>query len=1132
MSKRYLFSTLATVAVASGAMAVSPVFAPKSVLSEGRWVKVAIGKSGVYEISYDELSQMGFSNPARVSLYGRGGRMQPVSFVSADSKVEYEDDLQPVSIMHRGGKIYFYGEGTDNFSFYSSPNNYDTTKGYYVNNGRNIYSDQGYYFLTDSRTSPLLIQDTQVNDAMRPGAYPVSEGVGLVWHELDLQQNDSNTGQLFWGEDMSVTAYNEVNTKTYPVNLPDLKGDKGVMECIYYCERGLEGDNAWVTYGMTGGEIIGQMNVKDFGTLAYSPQGPSISEVSLPSGSGEVYVAAMSQTDGIARLDYWTLTYPKGIPTLRLADGSHIAQDMITLPEYYKGDVLRFSVQDAPGRVMLDISDPRHPINIPVSLSGTDGEAYLQVTKSHPSLMVFDTAKSQLRISGYSDAGAVVTNQNLHALQGEQYDFAIITLPWLMEQAEALADVHRTEDGMKVAVASAIDIYNEFSGGVPDPMAYRAFAKMLYSSSEGRLKNLLLMGPIYSDIRGMAVDRDMTQGLIGYQSEYISQEKGAFNVNDFYGMMADYIPTPFLNPEKEVVHLGVGVLPCYFASEANLYVEKLRRFYEYQREGNAFSANRRLNIGCPGNNHTHDIQATNLTGYSETLTPGLLSTNIVINAYGNESARLKTMEALNRGSQLVTYFGHGSPDRLTMSLDYFNFSHVSDLRNSTLPVMCFAGCLLSNCDRGQRGLGEALVLDTQYGLIGAVLATRDTWSNQNEEFIRTFHRSMSRTAGSINNPLVNRSRTLGEIFATTKTCSTYSNELAYLIVGDPAITVPTVLRTMGNADVPSEITLGQDQAITISGDVKYSNGSIDSDFNGTVVARILEPPVTIRSADIVPVTPAETKTIDVIYADTQITMNSASVKDGHFTVSIPVNGELAPFAGQDVTLNISAYDPATKVVMGWTGNVTVGGNPEDITVSSDDRAPVIESMAFDQASGILSVIASDDVALNLSQYGVNPGMRLHLDGSYNRAAAQSAVIPLGEGLSRVKRDIPIGTLSHGSHVARVEITDAAGNIAVSELQFEVGAVTGRFNLVMAEDALTDKATFSLHGLTPAEARFTVVDTAGRTVYSADITESEFVWDGLDYNGARVAPGRYKAYVIETGSHQSKGHSDTIDVPVI
>ena len=45
-------------------------FQSQSVLAKGKWVKVKTAKSGIHEISYEKLREMGFSNPAQVSVYG------------------------------------------------------------------------------------------------------------------------------------------------------------------------------------------------------------------------------------------------------------------------------------------------------------------------------------------------------------------------------------------------------------------------------------------------------------------------------------------------------------------------------------------------------------------------------------------------------------------------------------------------------------------------------------------------------------------------------------------------------------------------------------------------------------------------------------------------------------------------------------------------------------------------------------------------------------------------------------------------------------------------------------------------------------------------------------------------------
>ena len=45
-------------------------YAPSSLLSTGKWVRVAVEENGVHCITDSELKKMGFKNPAKVRLYG------------------------------------------------------------------------------------------------------------------------------------------------------------------------------------------------------------------------------------------------------------------------------------------------------------------------------------------------------------------------------------------------------------------------------------------------------------------------------------------------------------------------------------------------------------------------------------------------------------------------------------------------------------------------------------------------------------------------------------------------------------------------------------------------------------------------------------------------------------------------------------------------------------------------------------------------------------------------------------------------------------------------------------------------------------------------------------------------------
>ena len=63
-------------------------YASKSLLSEGKWVKIRVDKTGIYKLSYADLKNMGFSDPSKVSVHGYGGWP-----LDEDFSKEYIDDV-------------------------------------------------------------------------------------------------------------------------------------------------------------------------------------------------------------------------------------------------------------------------------------------------------------------------------------------------------------------------------------------------------------------------------------------------------------------------------------------------------------------------------------------------------------------------------------------------------------------------------------------------------------------------------------------------------------------------------------------------------------------------------------------------------------------------------------------------------------------------------------------------------------------------------------------------------------------------------------------------------------------------------------------------------------------------------
>ena len=76
----------------------------RSVLSEGKWVKISVTDDGMYRLTRSALQQMGFAKPENVRLYGYGGhRLSEVSNPDA----EY-DDLQEVPLYKADSNTWLF----------------------------------------------------------------------------------------------------------------------------------------------------------------------------------------------------------------------------------------------------------------------------------------------------------------------------------------------------------------------------------------------------------------------------------------------------------------------------------------------------------------------------------------------------------------------------------------------------------------------------------------------------------------------------------------------------------------------------------------------------------------------------------------------------------------------------------------------------------------------------------------------------------------------------------------------------------------------------------------------------------------------------------------------------------------
>ncbi len=786
--------------LASAFFAANATVIPGFPLSQGATAyKMELDGDGIYEISYEKLSELGFSNPEKVGIAGYGGAMMPMNFKNISGDELLSETPAPVSVMHADGRLYFYASGTSSFSL---TNDGSTAMGArYTRDYVNIYSSRSVYILTDDEWALKEMETMSQNSV--DSAEILSRGIGFFCHDLDLVQNSTLSGNLFWGEKFHSGNPTRQSWKADThgaVDNPD-----ATLECVFYVDNTISGS---LGFGVEDDSAAGNLTLSKSTSTSIIPKKGVAYGISLRSDNESVFVEFNSESESTdyANLDYWILSYPKS--TASLFDFSENRQQNNIGFSLSRGMTYKFQADTSAKTGVFDITDSANPILLK-TVAENDGRSYIYLSsgESHARLIAADLSKPQQSPSAFTRLSATGLKERM----AEGAELFVITTEALREKAEVLASLHERHDGIRAVVATLDELYTEFSSCMPSPMAYRCAARTLYDNESRRLKNVLVFCPLTADPRGIMAGGKAHEMAIALQEDDINAEKGAMNTNDFIGMMNDYVNLSILNSAD--MQVGVGLLPVNDPTEADIVIGKIERYLN-DKDDYAYAMNEILSIGGVGDSHTHDKQAIKVSKQISSLSGGTtICSNLSIDAYGNESARNKMLDYFQSGKNIALYIGHGATIMLGKDNKFFSSGDIDKLRNNALPFMIFAGCDITNFDRGQRGIGEQMVISTPHGLIGSLLSNRSSWSGQNMEMITSFFNNLYNAPGPV---------TIGEVYAATMTQSSYKNELAYHLLCDPALRLPIATGRIEPEAGLSEITPLEN--VTLKGIVTDRNG--------------------------------------------------------------------------------------------------------------------------------------------------------------------------------------------------------------------------------------------------------------------------------------------------------------------
>ena len=1089
-------------------------YVTQSKLKSGKWVKISIPESGVYEITYDELREMGFNNPESVRLYGRGGYR-----ISEVMNGRAADDLLPVSVMRYGNKMCFYGNGPIRYIL----SNY-TTKPHFTREF-NPYSQEGCYFLTEESTPeqqvPYKTQVVVTDYVNTPSS------LNFFYYEKELW-SVSNSGKEMLGEDFTETPL------MIDYNLPNLADSTIVVHStiaavpnkIAYANAVIHsgGGNDTTVYTASSSRIYKPSS--DYVLYNYASPYAEL-KLSHPSEQGQYEpIVLCDSTVAMSRLDYFILTYTQRNVVREDADNQ-------TVMAYAKpkGNE-RYMLPNASSTTQVwFINDPNSPMMMslkPYNDAAGTGYSYFTSASSYAVYVAFDPAKTLKKISRFEQ----VPNQNLHAM--ETPELLILTDKMFHEQAERVADLHRTIDGLDVAVVDQDQVFNEFSSGTRDAMAYRLFCKMLYDRNPNKFKNLLLLGPGTFDNREL--NGEHPGNLLTYQSDNSNYSDFTYTTDDFFAFLAD---NSGANISSERLSIGVGRMTPKDLSEAKNDVDKLVEYYANPDYG-VWRNNTLVFSDSPdkgeymfeGEGYKNLIDNELLTGmhvstvHNSMYPRSTTQPNVQFERKDATVAKQKLANSFKDGLYFGTYVGHAGSVGLTKYSNMWVTTDVINTRIDHLPILSTSCCDVARFDGDRRGIAEVMYHQRHGGAIALLTTSRLVFAGNNDDMNTFFIKSLFSNATKGHMP------TLGEAYKESKLCfeSPETNKLSFFLLGDPAIKVNYPVSRFNITKVNNTNMTYSDAIAQISPLMKFDieakvlddQGNLDSSFNGDATVTLYDKQSLFTEMSF---TVHGVKIDRNIYTDrAKLAEISGRVVNGVFSGQMIAPRE-PKASNESVLLRVYAHqDNSTIMVNGFTKNITMLPYDESLAIS-DNTAPVISSMFInDEATfangaiiapeSILYISASDDQGISLQANSVDKDMTLLLDGKESYGDV-SCYVTAGEDGKLINIEYPLANLTEGQHTLTFNVYDMLGNSATHTITFIVGQnsasniVADKLPAYVNGEVNFDVEDSKLHGNTNYILR--VTDASGKLVWMTTTDNLPVTWDMKDMNGNRVPAGLYRYF---------------------
>ena len=1113
------------VAILHAQLSAQRSYVSHSVLATGTWQKLAVSQSGIHKIDGSWLQSTGLTTlpiaSGTIRLFGNGGE-----FLGESNSAPYTDDLAEVAI-----EVFDGGDGQFNVGDYllfytTGPHSWtpDLLNQRFQFN-KNLYSERSHYYLTIGGVGKRI---PTVNATGNSGPI-IDRFLDRQVYELD-SVNLLASGKNWYGDELA-QAPGKSLVKTVRFSFPNLIPASTVHLQSDVIARSTGSGSQFEL--LVNGQSVGLQSIPSIGSNLYDPYAIARSDgFTHPLSNPDLSVqyryqpGAFGAQGWLDRLQVFAIRSlsMNGIRSLNFWDLATVGQSNV-----------QFKIDASPADLLVwEVTHHNNVRRLNGSRSGSQYTIQVDATEWRNYIAFTGTDFPLPQSIGK------LTNQDLHGLGPT--DMVILTPNAWRNEADRLANLHRTRRSLRVQVISMEQVQEEFGGGSPDPSSIRNLMKMFYdryrAQPADRPRYLLLLGAGSYDPKDRIRNND--RPIPTYQSKESLDPLATYCTDDYFGLLDDgeNINNPAIT---NLLDVGIGRVPARSVSEVIAFVDKVEDYDDATARRSWRTWMSFVADDEDGNLHLQDAEGIAAT--ANQIAPWLNQEKIYLDAFRQQAGAGGTRypeanQALDRqlfkGNLIVNYSGHGGRTQLAEENLVDQASVESWNNESRLPLFVVATCDFAPYDDpAVRGLGEQILLRPKTGGIALMSTARPVFafSNRilNENYIRTALQPDANGNYLSLGEAVQRSKNL-----TYQTSSDLINNRKFSLLGDPALTLGFPKYRVNTRRINGQSagildTIKAGETVRIEGEVTDLNGNRLSTFQGFVYPTVSDK---FRRLSTLGNDPSSYP-VPIDLPGATLFSGKSTVTNGsfQFEFTVPLDSDPVVGAGR---ISYYAHNDSIDAQGVFTG-FRVGDRAGQIT--SDREGPGIKLWLNEEgfAEGGLTNSTPVLLAELTDSSGINTagGIGHDLIATISTISTSSTLNPQpstfllndfyqadADSYKKGRIRFPLPELEAGSYSLKLRAWDVFNNPSEKTLSFLVGEPGSlRIERVLNyPNPFTDQTRFWFEHNAPGQTLrisvevMTLTGRVVRTLQSEGVADGNFSrelnWDGRDDQGDRLARGVY------------------------